>query len=209
MEKTSNVILQGRLEQGLATLDMALDSEQIRQLLAFVSLLQKWNQAYNLTAIRDPEQMVDLHLLDSLAVLAYIQGRNIIDIGTGAGLPGIPLAICRPDLQFTLLDSNAKKTRFVQQALLELQLPNVNVVHSRVEYHHPKQNYEMIICRAFADLQKIVSSTRHLLAEHGYILAMKGRFPEQELTQLNLPYSVHNVNVPGIDVERCLIQINT
>ncbi len=122
---------------GLESLRLSVDEDQVERLIGFIKLIEKWNKAYNLTAIRDREEMVRLHLLDSLAVLGFIKGRRVIDIGTGAGLPGIPLAICLPEIEFVLLDSNAKKTRFVQQAVLELKLKNVTVCHSRVEQYHP------------------------------------------------------------------------
>jgi len=194
-----------KLNQGLSALSLQLADEQIEALLKFVGLINKWNKAYNLTAIRDPLEMVTLHLLDSLAILPHIKFPRAADIGTGAGLPGIPLAICLPDCHFTLVDSNSKKTRFVQQAVLELQLKNVEVVHSRVEQFKPQQLFSTVISRAFASMADIVDLTAHLLAEDGCLLAMKGQIPEQELAELSLDYSVIPLNVPGIDAERCLI----
>jgi 16S rRNA (guanine527-N7)-methyltransferase len=194
-----------KLNQGLSALSLQLADEQIEALLKFVGLINKWNKAYNLTAIRDPLEMVTLHLLDSLAILPHIKLPRAADIGTGAGLPGIPLAICLPDCHFTLVDSNSKKTRFVQQAVLELQLKNVEVVHSRVEQFKPQQLFSTVISRAFASMADIVDLTAHLLAEDGCLLAMKGQIPEQELAELSLDYSVIPLNVPGIDAERCLI----
>lgn len=194
-----------KLNQGLSALSLQLADEQIEALLKFVGLINKWNKAYNLTAIRDPLEMVTLHLLDSLAILPHIKFPRAADIGTGAGLPGIPLAICLPDCHFTLVDSNSKKTRFVQQAVLELQLKNVEVVHSRVEQLQPSRLFSTVISRAFASMHNIVDLTGHLLAEDGVLLAMKGQIPEQELAELSLDYSVIPLNVPGIDAERCLI----
>jgi 16S rRNA (guanine527-N7)-methyltransferase len=178
-------------------------------LLAFIKLIEKWNKAYNLTAIRDREEMARLHILDSLAILPHIEGERIIDIGTGAGLPGIPLAICLPGISFTLLDSNAKKTRFVQQVVLELKLKNVAVLHSRVENYHPEQPYDAVLARAFAGLSDIVKLTAHLLGKYGVLLAMKGQNLEAELAEITTKKSVIRVSVPGTDVERCLVRIES
>ncbi|MCX7098403.1 MAG: 16S rRNA (guanine(527)-N(7))-methyltransferase RsmG [Methylococcales bacterium] len=193
------------LEAGLAELNLALNDKQIGQLLAFIALIEKWNKAYNLTAIRDKEAMVSLHLLDSLAVAPFITGQRIIDIGTGAGLPGIPLAIYYPDFAFTLLDSNAKKTRFVQQAILELKLGNVHVCHHRTENYRPETRFDTVITRAFAELSDIVEMTAHLLTPDGVLLAMKGHAPDVPVaagTSTLIP-----VKVPGIDAARCLVKI--
>ena len=151
------------LVSGLEALNLSLSDDKIEQLLDFIKLIEKWNKAYNLTAIRDREAMVRLHLLDSLAIVPFIEGRRVIDIGTGAGLPGIPLAIYFPEIEFVLLDSNAKKTRFVQQAILELKLKNVSVCHNRVEDYHPEKSFDIAITRAFAGLSDIVELTAHLL----------------------------------------------
>ncbi len=194
-----------KLNQGLSALSLPLAEPQVEAMLKFINLISKWNKAYNLTAVRDPLEMVDLHLLDSLAILPHVKAPFVADIGTGAGLPGIPLAICLPDCHFTLVDSNSKKTRFVQQAVLELQLKNVEVVHSRVEQFKPQQLFTTVISRAFANMGDIVNLTGHLLAEDGLLLAMKGQIPEQELAELSLDYTVIPLNVPGIVAERCLI----
>lgn len=194
-----------KLNQGLSALSLPLAEPEVEAMLKFINLINKWNKAYNLTAVRDPLEMVDLHLLDSLAILPHVKSPRLADIGTGAGLPGIPLAICLPDCQFTLVDSNSKKTRFVQQAVLELQLKNVEVVHSRVELFKPQHLFSTVISRAFANMGDIVNLTGHLLAEDGLLLAMKGQIPEQELAELSLDYTVIPLNVPGIDAERCLI----
>lgn len=193
------------LLQGLSALAIDLPDSHIEQLLRFINLIEKWNKAYNLTAVRDPMAMVSLHLLDSLAILPYLKGARIADIGTGAGLPGIPLAICLPDRHFTLVDSNSKKTRFVQQVVLELQLKNVEVIHSRVELLKPSQLFSTVISRAFAGMGDIVQLTGHLLADDGGLLAMKGQIPQQELESLSLEYNVIQLVVPGIEAERCLI----
>lgn len=194
-----------KLNEGLAALELSLAAAQQEQLLRFVQLIAKWNKAYNLTAVRDPLDMVSLHLLDSLAVLPYVKGPRVADIGTGAGLPGIPLAICRPDWHFTLVDSNSKKTRFVQQAVLELQLKNVDVIHGRVESLESQQLFSSVLSRAFASMAEITRLTAHLLSDEGLLLAMKGQIPEQELASLTLEYRVIPLAVPGIAAERCLI----
>ncbi len=195
------------LQQGLQTLEIAYSEDQLEALLAFLSLMIKWNKAYNLTAIRDPEEMARLHLLDSLAIMPYLKGDRIADIGTGAGLPGIPLAIFFPDKQFTLLDSNAKKTRFVQQAALELKLNNVNVEHSRVERFKPHTLFSSVIMRAFAQLDKIISLTRHLYADDALLLAMKGQNYQQEIDLMSESCTMIPLTVPGVDAERVLISI--
>ncbi|MGR8940726.1 MAG: 16S rRNA (guanine(527)-N(7))-methyltransferase RsmG [Gammaproteobacteria bacterium] len=195
------------LETGLDSLHIAWTDAQISRLLAFLKLIEKWNKAYNLTAIRGLEDMARLHLLDSLAVLPYIKGQCVIDIGTGAGLPGIPLAIFLPETQFTLLDSNAKKTRFVQQAVLELKLRNVEVRHSRVEAFNPEQKFDTVITRAFAALPAIIQSTLHLLNDTGVLLAMKGQNPQDDLAEVKVKSSVVPIKTPGVDAERCVVII--
>ena len=192
---------------GLNELGLALEPVQIERLLAFVVLIEKWNKAYNLTAVRNRQDMVSLHVLDSLAILPQLQGSRIIDIGTGAGLPGIPLAICCPDWEFVLLDANSKKTRFVQQAVLELKLKNVQVVHQRVELFQPEQRFNTVISRAFAAMPEILRLCRHLLTDSGWLLAMKGMVPHEELVQLVRQHEVIPVKVPGIDADRCLVRL--
>lgn len=197
------------LTAGLKALQLTLTDAQIEQLLAFIKLLAKWNKAYNLTAIRKLEDMVSLHLLDSLAILPHIHGQRVIDIGTGAGLPGIPLAICLPDLQFVLLDSNAKKTRFVQQAILELKLNNARVHHSRVEDYQPERGFDTVTTRAFASLPIIIELTSHLLAENGIVLAMKGQQLADELTQVKQATTLIPIVVPGVEAERYVVRIQS
>jgi len=192
---------------GLDELGLVLSEDKVQQLLKFINLIEKWNKAYNLTAIRNKTEMVRLHLLDSLAVLPHIEGKRVIDIGTGAGLPGIPLAICLTENEFTLLDSNAKKTRFVQQAVLELKLKNVIVCHSRVETYSPGQAFDMVLSRAFASLEEIIAMTKHLVNKTGVLLAMKGQMPDIELAQLGEKASVISLHVPGVDANRCLVRI--
>jgi len=194
------------LVSGLQSLNLSQAEDKIEQLLGFIKLIEKWNKAYNLTAIRNREDMVRLHVLDSLAIVPFIEGKRVIDIGTGAGLPGIPLAICLPEIEFVLLDSNAKKTRFVQQAILELKLKNVSVCHNRVEQYHPEKSFDTVITRAFAGLSDIVKLTAHLLSKDGVLLAMKGQIPDVPKLD-SAKTELIPVNVPGISAERCLVKI--
>jgi len=185
-------------------------SLQRDQLLAYLKLLISWNKAYNLTAIRDPAQMIALHLLDSLTVLPHVTGEHLIDVGTGAGLPGIPLAIMYPDKQFTLLDSNGKKTRFLFQVRCHLGLTNVTEIQSRVEQHQPRECYDAVLSRAFTSIADMVDKCHHLLAAQGVFLAMKGKFPQSELSEVAKDYKVetsHTLQVPGVEGERHLIVI--
>ncbi len=202
MEDCRNILV-----SGTAALNLNVTEQQIEQLLAFINLIEKWNKAYNLTAIRNREEMVRLHILDSLAILPHLEGQRIIDIGTGAGLPGIPLAICVPESRFMLLDSNAKKTRFVQQVTLELKLKNVDVLHSRVENYRPEQAYDSVLARAFASLADIVKLTAHLVGKNGVLLAMKGQNLDAELAEISAKNAVISISVPGTNVERCLVRI--
>lgn len=195
------------LRDGLNALNLQTDDEKVAKLLAFIALIEKWNKAYNLTAIRNRAEMVNLHLLDSVAILPHLEGKRMIDVGTGAGLPSIPLSIYRPDIEFHLLDSNAKKTRFVQQAILELKLPNVKVTHSRVENFEPEQLFDTVLTRAFASLPEIVDLTAHLISENGTLLCMKGQTPDEELVAVNVQTTLISIKVPHIEAERCLVKI--
>ncbi len=188
-------------------LNLEISDDEVTKLLSFIDLIEKWNKAYNLTAIKAKQDMVALHLLDSLTALPYLHGNRVIDIGTGAGLPGIPLAICLPELNFTLLDSNAKKTRFVQQAVLELKLTNVTVQHSRVEDYRPEQLFDVVITRAFAELSDIMESCRHLLGENGKLIAMKAKCTEEELAKVTANKHIIPVTILGVEVERNLVLI--
>lgn len=186
------------------------DPQQLGQLQQYLQLLQRWNKVYNLTAVRDPEQMLPLHLWDSLSVVPYIEAGRCLDVGSGAGLPGIPLAIMRPQQQFTLLDTNGKKTRFIQQAALELGLHNVTVVQARVEQWRPDAPFAAIVSRAFASLADFVTVTAAHLQEHGVLYAMKGRYPQTEIAALPAGWRVartHRLDVPGLDAERHLLEL--
>ncbi len=199
--------LEKRLQQGLRDLGLDLTVPARQKLLNFLGLLERWNRTYNLTAVRDPEQMVPRHLLDSLTVLPYLQGPQVLDIGTGAGLPGIPLALARPDLEFTLLDSNAKKTRFATQAVHELGLQNVVVVQERVEKFHPEKKFDTLIARAFASIPDMLAASRHLCAPRGRFLVMKGVFPQEELAAVTDGYraEVKALHIPGLDAARHVV----
>lgn len=198
----------GRLDAGLERLNLSLSVSQHQQLLDYVALLFKWNKVYNLTAVRSPLQMIDRHILDSLAIVRYVTGPRILDIGTGAGLPGIPLAICHPALSCTMLDSNGKKTRFVQQTLAELKLQNASVVQSRVE-DCQMPPFDQIITRAFSSPVDILERAAHLCTGGGTMLFMMGRvdglldkLPEQyALTRLD------SIDVPFTDGERHLASV--
>lgn len=195
------------LAYGLEQLGIVVDAQTQQKMLAYLALLQKWNKVYNLTAIRQPEQMVSSHLLDSLAVLPHLWRGRWLDVGCGAGLPGLVLALMRPDWAFTLLDSNSKKISFVQQAVIELGLRNVSVCCARVEDSQVGGKFDGIISRAFANIADFTTQTRHLLAADGGWVAMKG-MPEQELARLPAGVSVERViplQVPGLDAARCLV----
>lgn len=195
------------LKSGIAKLGITLSTDAQNKLLDYLALLHKWNKVYNLTAIRDPQQMVSNHLLDSLAVMPHLWPSRWLDVGCGAGLPGVVLAIALPDWQFTLLDSNSKKTSFVQQAIIELGLPNASVLCARVEEWQPPERFDGIISRAYTELGDFLRSTRHLVAEHGRWAAMKGS-PEQELAGVPGGCRVERViplQVPGLQAARSLV----
>ena len=198
------------LETGLGELGLALSPEQIERLLHYIQLLEKWNRAYNLTAVTDPREMVRLHLLDSLSILPFLKGKRFIDIGTGPGLPGIPLAIATPENHFTLLDSNGKRVRFLFQVRQDLALTNVEEIHNRAETYKPAALYDGVISRAFTNVLDMVTKTAHLLKPDGKFFAMKGRYPEKELRELGKGFTVsacHHLEVPGVDGERHLVEI--
>ncbi|HRD69874.1 MAG TPA: 16S rRNA (guanine(527)-N(7))-methyltransferase RsmG [Legionella sp.] len=177
-------------------------------LFTYLLLLKKWNGTYNLTAVRDLESMVSKHILDSLAILPWLQGKRILDVGTGAGLPGIPLAIALPDTHFVLLDSNGKKTRFLNEVKRQLDLKNLEVVQFRVENYHPTQGFDTVISRAFSSLEQMIHWTQHLIKTNGLWLAMKGRLPDTELATINYQYRVEPYTFAGNDGERCCILID-
>jgi 16S rRNA (guanine527-N7)-methyltransferase len=207
-----SIDLRQRLDAGIAALKLAVDEGQRQQLLAYLALLQKWNRAYNLTAVRDPAEMVTRHLIDSLAVAPHLERRQretrplrVVDVGSGAGLPGIPLALVFPRFEFMLLDSNGKKTRFLTQAKAELGLDNVSVIQSRVEEFRPDAPlFDVVIARAFAPLGEILTLCHHLLARRGRILAMKGAVTAAELATLPegaVQHELVRLVVPGLEGE--------
>lgn len=176
-----------RIAAGARQMGLELDPGCYDKLSDYVQLLAKWNKAYNLTAVRSPEEMIHRHIWDSLAVFPLLKQLNvnrIIDVGTGPGLPGIPLSLCFPERQFTLLDSNSKKTRFLNQCKMELDLPNIRVIHSRAEEHIPEPKYEVVISRAFTALSNMVKWCDHLLSETGHYLSMKGVYPAEEIADI-------------------------
>lgn len=213
MNIDSQSVSSGKLQRGLAQLGIELSRESQAKLLDYLALLHKWNKTYNLTAIRDPQQMVSNHLLDSLAILPHLWRGRWLDVGCGAGLPGLVLAVARPDWQVVLLDSNSKKTGFVQQAIIELDLQNVSVYCARVEQWQPPvwpdgaKGFDGIISRAFTDLGDFLRVTRHLMAEQGRWAAMKGA-PEQELAGIPEGCWIERIiplQVPGLAAARSLV----
>ncbi|MBX3648324.1 MAG: 16S rRNA (guanine(527)-N(7))-methyltransferase RsmG [Rhodocyclaceae bacterium] len=200
-----------RLARGLAALEMDVSPQAQENLLAFAVLLGKWNKVYNLTALREEEQVISHHLLDSLAVLPHLgAARRLADIGSGGGLPGIPLAIARPDVHVALVESNQKKSAFQQQARIELGLGNVSVQCERVEGWQPEEKCDVVISRAFSDLAEFVRLSGHLLAAGGALLAMKGVHPYEEIAQLPAGWRVAEVmplQVPGVEGARHLVRV--
>jgi len=198
------------LAPGLQKLEVRLHTGGEATLLRYVELLVRWNQVYNLTAVRDPDEMITKHLLDSLAILPFVTGATVADVGTGAGLPGIPLAVALPDTRFTLIDSNGKKTRFVTQAKAELKLGNVEVVQARTEAYEPAAPFAQVVSRAFASLKDFAVLAGGLAAPGGRLLAMKGAVSQEELADLPPGFRVlaaHPLKVPGLDAERCLVEM--
>ena len=206
----SNVRL-GRLLAGLEAMGIEANDNQVTLLLAYLRMLERWNKAYNLTAVRDGFQMINLHLLDSLSLHHHLtESNNIIDVGTGPGLPGIPLAVMNPDKNFTLLDSNGKKTRFIFQTINELKLSNAVEVNTRVELYRPQKRFDTIVTRAFSSLPDMLENCCHLASDQCYFMAMKGKNPESELSLIKKDYKVSDIcrlTVPGVDGERHLVKI--
>lgn len=200
--------IKSRLLAGIAELGLVVSNQQSELLINYLILLQKWNKAYNLTAIRDLDAMVSKHLLDSLSIAPYLQGNRYLDVGTGAGLPGIPLAILYPDKQFSLLDSNGKKTRFLIEARQQLKLLNVSIHSERAELFQPEEPYDGVLSRAFASLLDMVNGCEKHLAPGGRLYAMKGVFPDTELSQLPKHFIVehsYSLSVPNVDEDRHLL----
>ena len=205
--------LAAQLSEGIEVLGLALPQETQTRMLQYLALIRKWNQVHNLTAVREPEAMLVRHLLDSLAILPHVAGPRIADVGSGAGLPGIPLALARPEWRVTLVETNHKKTAFLQQARIELDLKNVEVMTERVENFHPVDGFDVVISRAFSDLADFAGLAGHLCAPGnggGRLVAMKGVYPHEELAQLPAQFMVEKilpVTVPGLEAERHLVLI--
>lgn len=201
-----------RLQNGIEQLKLEVSDAQFALLHTLAVELVKWSKAINITAVREPLKVIDLHLLDSLTIAPYVAGQTVLDVGTGAGLPGLPLAILQPQRQFTLLDSASKKLRFIDQMRIQLKLPNVATAHARIEKYQPKQPIDCILTRAFAPLPRMLEGIGHLMEANpgARLLAMKGQWPAEEIESLPEGYTVNAVaplQVPGLDVERHLIEI--
>ena len=196
------------LQQAFQEIGLPIKADVVDQLLAFITFLKKWNKAFNLTAIQDDEKMITHHLLDSLVIAPYLKNANqVLDVGSGAGFPGIPLAMLYPDKKFTLLDSNGKKTRFLSQVKAEFHLSHLTVIQSRVESYDNPGAFDTIICRAVGTIDEIWSKAKHLLSPGGQMLLMKGIYPEAVLTNFQTPYRVYPLQVPGLDAKRHLVMV--
>jgi 16S rRNA (guanine527-N7)-methyltransferase len=202
--------LERRLEHGVEELGLRLDPAARRTLLQHLALIEKWNRVHNLTAVRDATKAVDVHLLDSLAVVPYLKGKRFLDAGSGAGFPGIPIAVAKPDIRMALLESSHKKSAFLKHAIAELQLRNAHAVCERVESWHPAEAFDCILSRALAELAELITLTGHLLAPGGVLAAMKGVFPFEEIERVPPEFrvrKVHALAVPGLAAERHLVLI--
>ncbi|MDH1472399.1 16S rRNA (guanine(527)-N(7))-methyltransferase RsmG [Shewanella sp. GD03713] len=203
-------MLSAQLEAYLAEINLPATAEQKKQLLDFVSMLNKWNKAYNLTSVRDPEAMLVRHIMDSLVVSPHLQGERFIDVGTGPGLPGIPLAIMNPDKTFVLLDSLGKRIRFQKQVAFELGIHNISSIESRVEAYQPEQKFDGVLSRAFASIHDMLTWCHHLPAEHGQFYALKGQLSDEEMQQIPAGFVVTEtieLQVPRLDEQRHLLKI--
>lgn len=197
-----------QLQTGLSRLNIALSDHQIETLLEFTALLAKWNRTYKLTAVTDPDEMVARHLLDSLAVLAFVAGPRVLDVGSGPGLPGIPLAVARPDWELVLLDSNGKKTRFMTHAAGRLGLDNVRIVRARIEDYADDMGFDTVISRAFSSIEDFVRRAGRLCSGSGRLLAMKGRLHEREVAAVPAGWRISEtkrLSVPGVTASRHLV----
>ncbi len=195
------------IQQTAEQLAISVSEQQCEQVYDYLCLLEKWNKTYNLTAIRDVESMLSLHIADSLSIGPYLQGSTVLDIGTGAGLPGLPLAICYPHLHFTLLDSVGKKVRFLRHVVATLGLKNVTAEHQRVESYSAAQPFDVIMARAVATLKKIHQLGAPHCHRNGCFLLQKGEYPTQELAELTCPHEVITLSVPGLPANRHLVRM--
>ncbi|QKE38751.1 16S rRNA (guanine(527)-N(7))-methyltransferase RsmG [Ferrovum myxofaciens] len=198
------------LRTGLESLHLSASEQSLEQAIQYLDLLEKWNGAINLTAIRQRDRMLTLHLMDSWTLVPFIKDSELLlDVGSGGGFPGIPVALIRPDLSITLMESNQKKVAFLKQAKIELGLYNLEVIGERVEQSKPDKLYNVITCRAFSDLSEFVRSTRHLLAKGGEWIAMKGAIPYDEINRLpaEISTTITPIQIPGLKAERHLIHL--
>nr|WP_267869195.1 16S rRNA (guanine(527)-N(7))-methyltransferase RsmG [Shewanella electrodiphila] len=203
-------VLADQLKTYLAETNISATETQQQQLVGFVTMLNKWNKAYNLTSVRDPEQMLIRHVMDSLVVSPYLKGQRFIDVGTGPGLPGIPLAILNPDKEFVLLDSLGKRIRFQKQVQFELKINNITSVESRVEAYEPEQKFDGVISRAFASIEDMLTWCHHLPADNGQFYALKGQLSDAELTSIPAGFDVVEtitLTVPRLDEQRHLLKL--
>ena len=213
MKQFDRAALAPILNEGIAALGLDLSADQTEKLLDYLALLAKWNSVYNLTSVRDPMQMLTLHVLDSLAAVpAFAQAKNVLDVGAGGGLPGMVLAIARPDVKVSMIDTVHKKTAFLNQVKAELELTNVTVYTKRVEQLEVKTKFDVITSRAFADLSDFVNWSGHLLDDGGQFIALKGTAPAEERERLPEPWKVQKLEplqVPGLEAERHLVFIKS
>ncbi len=211
MSEAENLALKSKLAAGIANMGLHIDAEKQQKLIDYVSLIAKWNAVHNLTAVRETADMVTLHLLDSLSVLPYVTCKRLLDVGAGAGLPSIVLAICLPDLQVTAIDSVQKKVSFMRQVKAQLKLPNLTLINGRIEAQEiaeekPEEKFDVIISRAFSEIGLFVKLTKHLLAEDGKWFAMKGAIPQREFEKSGItPNEIKVLKVAGLDAERHLV----
>jgi len=198
------------LTSALVQNNLTLTAAEQQQLLRYLDLMQTWNRVFNLTTITEPRDMVYLHIIDSLAVQPYLHDTRLLDVGTGAGLPGIPLAIVNPGQHWVLLDKNSKKTRFLTQAVAELKLANVEVVHNRSEDFHTDHCFDSILSRALGTIRMFAETTEHLLCPSGKLIAMKGKYPQEELDDLPGSFKVQDItrlDIKGMDIERHIVRL--
>jgi len=198
-----------KLSTGIAELGLSIPQPVQDTMLSFLTFLQKWNKAYNLTAIDDPTTMICAHLLDSLSIAPYLNGEHVLDIGSGAGFPGIPLALTYPDKKFALLDSVGKKTRFLLQAAATFKISNIEVIQTRMEKFNSKRCFDAIICRAVGEMGDIVAKTKQLICPKGQWLMMKGEYPHKEMQALTNTATAIALKVPGLKAQRHVVVIDS